>query len=457
MNKRICILTSFSLPFLFTQSAGAVALEQAVKDSLLWHPQVSASVNSRYSADQDLRAAKGGYLPTLNLSAGTGWEQSDNSSTRAANDHHRNLNRNEFSLNLRQNIFNGFATTSEVARQKATVNSRAYTVMNTSDVTALSAIQSYLDVLMRQKMVSLAETNLHNHERVFDQIRLRTEQGVGRKADFEQAQARLAQARNNLLTEQTNLQDAMTNYYSVMGKEADGLSMPVVTQIPASQAEARKQMLQNSPLLKQADADIEATRQQYEAAKSRFYPSVDIDLGRRMDDNVDGTRGHDQEWQAMARLNYNLFNGGSDKAQLSSYAYKMEEAKEVKRNALRQLDEELRLSWSAWENAKQQVPIAKDYADRSAVVRTAYQEQFSIGERSLLDMLDSENEVFDAQRRYVEMQFTEMLATYRINARIGDLLKQLKVKAPSASQPLDDTQVADQQQTDAHDDLPELQ
>ncbi len=168
-----------------------------------------------------------------------------------------------------------------------------------------------------------------------------------------------------------------------------------------------------------------------------------------MDNNVDGTRGHDQEWQAMVRMRYNLFNGGSDKAQLSSYAYKMQEAQDVKRNALRQLDEELRLSWNAWENAKKQVPIAKDYAERSAIVRTAYQEQFSIGERSLLDMLDSENEVFTAQRRYVEMQFVEMFTTYRINARIGDLLKQLKIQAPSAAQP-------EEEQQTAHVNLPEL-
>lgn len=449
MHKTIRVLTSLSLPLLFAQNVSAATLEQAVKDSLLWHPQVSASVNSRYSADQDLRAAKGGYLPTLDLTAGTGWEQTDNASTRAANDHRRDLHRSESSINLSQNLFNGFATTSEVARQQATVNSRAHAVMNTSEVTALTAIQTYLDVLMRQKMVQLAEENLKNHERVFDQIRLRTEQGVGRTADFEQAQARLAQAQNNLLTEQTNLQDAQANYYSVVGKEATDLSLPVMTQIPASQVEARKLMLDNSPLLKQADSDVEATRQQYEAAKSRFYPSVDVDVGRRMDNNVDGTRGHDQEWQAMVRMRYNLFNGGSDKAQLSSYAYKMQEAQDVKRNALRQLDEELRLSWNAWENAKKQVPIAKDYAERSATVRTAYQEQFSIGERSLLDMLDSENEVFTAQRRYVEMQFVEMFTTYRINARIGDLLKQLKIQAPSAAQP------GEEQQT-AHVNLPDL-
>ena len=67
MNKHIRVLTSLSLPLLFANNVSAATLEQAVKDSLLWHPQVSASVNSRYSADEDLRAAKGGYLPTLSI------------------------------------------------------------------------------------------------------------------------------------------------------------------------------------------------------------------------------------------------------------------------------------------------------------------------------------------------------------------------------------------------------
>jgi len=413
-----------------------------VKDAILWHPDVSASSNRRYSAEQDLRAARGGYYPSVELSAGTGWERTDNSTTRAEGYHRRDLQRNESSISVTQNLFSGFATRSEVARQTATVNSRAWTVLDTSETTALTAIQAYLDVLRGRQMVLLAEDNLKNHERIFDQITLRTEQGVGRQADYEQAEARLAQARNNLLTEQTNLDDSLANYQSVVGKEADGLTLPAKSAIPDSLEAARKVMLQNSPLLKQADEDVEATRQQYEAAKSRFYPSVNLEVARTMDDNIDGTRGHNQEWQAMVRMSYNLYNGGSDKAALMSDAYKMKEAQDVKNNALRQLNEELRLSWNALQNAEKQVPIAKDYADRSKTVRTAYQEQFSLGDRSLLDMLDSENEVFTAQRRYVELQFIEMFTTYRINARTGTLLKTLNIQPPSSAQPVDELQTS---------------
>lgn len=175
----------------------------------------------------------------------------------------------------------------------------------------MNAVQVYLYVLQRAEFVKLAQNNLANHERIYDQIRLRSQQGVARLADLEQAEARLAQARNNLLTEQTNLDDAKTNYFSVTGVEPDNLILPdtALLTIPASLAEARRVMLANSPILKSAESDISATQQQYEAAKSSYYPRVNIELDRNMNNNVDGVRGQSNEWQAMVRMRYNLYQG----------------------------------------------------------------------------------------------------------------------------------------------------
>ncbi|MFP9230298.1 TolC family outer membrane protein [Pectobacterium cacticida] len=417
----------------------AATLEDTIKHSITTHPEVNAAVNSRLSADYDLRAAKGGYLPSLTLNAGTGHEQTDSPSTRASGNHKVGLHRSESSINLQQMVFDGFATSSEVGRQRATVNSRAFKVLNTAEAIALRTVQAYLDVLQRQEFVKLAESNLANHERIYDQIKLRSAQGVGRLADLEQAEARLAQARNNLLTEQTNLDDAKTNYFSVTGTEPENLSLPdtSVLALPASQQEARRIMLANNPALKSAEADISATEQQYQAAKSTFYPRVDIELARSMGNNLDAARGHNNEWQAMVRMRYNLYQGGSNKANAEAKAYQIKEAREVRNNALRQLNEELGLAWSALNNARKQIPIAAEYADRSMKVRTAYQKQFSIGERTLLDVLDSENELLTAQRRLVEVQFIERFSKFRIMARIGDLLRSLSIQNPTAAQSLD--------------------
>ena len=293
----------------------------------------------------------------------------------------------------------------------------------------------YTDVLRRQEMVRLAEENLKSHQRIYDQISLRSARGVGRLADQDQAEARLAQARNNLLTEQTNLADARTNYLSVVGAEPLELSEPAGLPglLPQDLQDARRQLLENSPILRSAESDVAAAEKQYEAAKAPFYPRFDAELSRNADNNLSGDPGHNNDWQAMLRMRYNLFAGGSNKAELQSKSYLANQALDVRNNALRQLNEELGLAWNALANARDQLPIARQYVDYSSRVREAYQKQFSIGERTLLDLLDSENELFNASRRLVDLRYTELFTQYRLKATLGELLKSQGVVAPLAS------------------------
>jgi adhesin transport system outer membrane protein len=132
-------------------------------------------------------------------------------------------------------------------------------------------------------------------------------------------------------------------------------------------------------------------------------------------------------------MRYNLFAGGSNKADLESKAYQINQALDIRNNALRVLNEDLGLSMNALANAREQIPIAQQYVDYSTRVRESYQKQFSIGERTLLDLLDSENELFTASRRLVEIRHLELFTQYRIKATIGELLKSQGVVAPMAS------------------------
>jgi len=429
MRASVFAALPFALSISFVQ---AQTLPEAMQKALEVHPEIQAGVNARTAADYQLRAAKGGYLPKVDLTAGYGREGTDSPST---GNRWETLNRGESAIKLRQMVFDGFATSNEVGRQQATVNSRAYSLLGTSERTALEVAQVYLDVLTRREMVRLAQDNLSNHERVLDQIKLRTSRGVGRYADLDQAEARLAQARNNLITEQTNLADANTNYLSVVGQMPDELSAPApfIDLLPANLDEARHQLVESSPILRSAESDIAAAEKQYETAKSTFYPRFDAELGRTADNNIDGVQGHNNEWQAMLRMNFNLYNGGSNKADLESKSYLANQALDIRNNALRQLNEELGLAWNALENANAQVPIAQQYVDHSIRVRSAYQQQFTLGERTLLDLLDSENETFTAQRRLVEVKNIQVYTQYRIKATMGQLLKSQGVVAPMAT------------------------
>ncbi|XQE68431.1 TolC family outer membrane protein [Pseudomonas sp. P3C3] len=414
--------------------AQAMTLSEAIQSTVDNHPELHASVNDRLSADEDVKVAKGGYLPTVDLIAGYGREQTDSPSTRALGDHNKEtLNYSDAELRLRQMLFDGFNTPNEVARTEATVNSRAYYIQGTAESLALRTVEVYLEVLKRREMVALARNNLQAHERVNDQIKLRSERGVGSTADLDQSEARLALAANNLYTEEVNLADAEANFFSATGRLPDELEQPasVKGEVPENIELARQTVMDNNPYLKSAQADVYAAEKQYEVAKAPFYPRFDLELATSADNNVQGDEGHYNTWRAAVVMNYNLFNGMRDKARLQGAAHKINQSMDIRNNALRVLNENLALAWNAMENARMQTPKARDYADYTARSREAYQQQFSLGQRTLLDLLDSENELFTANRRYTEVRYTEEFSMYRVISAMGELLRKQNVVVPA--------------------------
>jgi adhesin transport system outer membrane protein len=414
--------------------AQAMSLTDAIQSTIDNHPEIHASKNSRLSADEEVNVAKGGYLPTVDLVAAYGRQRTDNPTTRALYNHdEQTLNYTQSELRLRQLLFDGFNTPNEVGRTKAVVNSRAYYVQGTSESLALRAIEVYLEVLKRRELLSLAKNNLQAHLRINDQIGLRSDRGVGSTADRDQSLARRALAENNFYTAQVELADAEANFFSAVGSMPDQLEAPpsIKGEVPLSLTAAQQSMLINNPYLKSAQADVQAAEKQYEIAKSPFYPRFDAELAVGANNNTQGEEGHDNEWRAAVVMNYNLFNGNRDKARLRSDSYKTGQAMDIRNNALRMLNENMSLAWNAMNNARQQTPVARQYAETTTRVRAAYQDQFGLGQRTLLDLLDSENELYNASRRYTEVRYTEEFAMYRVLATEGELLRKQRVVLPA--------------------------
>ena len=427
-------LSSAILLALACSQAQAMSITEAIQSTIDTHPELQASENNRLSANEDVKVAKGGFYPTIDLNASYGRGYNDNPTTRGQGNHHtETLNYTQSELRLRQMLFDGFNTANEVGRTQAVVNSRAYYVQGTAESLGLRTIEVYLEVLKRRELLTLAKNNLQAHMRVNDQIGLRSQRGIGSIADQDQSVARRALAENNFQTAEVDLADAESNFFSVVGRMPDQLEAPpsIKGEVPGAFTEAQQSMLVNNPYLKSAQADVQAAEKQYEVAKSPFYPRFDGELAVGANNDVQGQVGHDNEWRAGVVMNYNLFKGGSDKARLQSDAHKINQAMDIRNNALRMLNENLNLAWHAMNNARIQTPTARQYAETSAKVRVAYQDQFGLGQRTLLDLLDSENELYNANRRYTEVRYTEEFSMYRVLANMGELLRKEKVVMPA--------------------------
>jgi adhesin transport system outer membrane protein len=411
--------------------AGAATLEETVRETIETSPDVLIAGSERDAVEQQMEQSRAGFFPQADITLGTGWEYSDNPTTRSVDGGSRNFNRDEAEILVRQLLYDGHGTVSEFERQRARVNSRAYDTFSTAEVTGLKAVEAYLDVIKEQKLVQLAVNNLDNHQKTYDRIVKRGERGVGSKADVQQALGRLALARTNLMAERNNLDDAIAAFVSVVGHEPENLqeAISLEQRLPASFDEALATALNNHPRLKSAEADVDAAREQHEAARALFFPRIHLEISGSNNDNLDGVPGRNKDASAMIRGRYN-FTGGKDMARRQETIYELEQAKEIRDRTRRQVTESIQLSWNAYETAKQQLEFFKIHVDASKQALLAYRKQFNIGQRTLIDLLDQENEVFQANINYVNGLNEVMFSTYRILAGTGKLLWNLDIELP---------------------------
>lgn len=414
--------------------AEGVALVDAVQQALASHPDVRVQSNELQARAKEIEQAEAGYKPRVDVTAAAGWEWNDNASTRGAGyDDGRSLIRKEAGAKLTQMLFDGYATDSEVARQKARYQSVRWRLEGVSQNVALDAIKAYLDVLRQRELLRLSEENLRAHQRTESQIRLRLDAGVGSSVDLDQVSGRRSNAEASRVSDLVNLKDVETRYLRTVGTPPPAAMAPVRrldSDLPMSLTEAMDIALAEHPTLKSANADIEAALAQHEAARQNDYPKFDLEVGGNWGDDQNGLEGTNKDLSALIRLRYNLYSGGRDSARKAQTAHLLNESKEVRNQTYREVVESLRLAWSAYQATRAQLGSLIDYVKATTATRKAYGKQFNIGKRTLVDLLNIENELFEAKRSLVNARYDNLYAQFRILAGMGRLLPYLQAQPP---------------------------
>lgn len=425
--KKIALVVGAALLALSGATAHAQqTLKQVVEQTIQTSPDLLIDVAKRKAAIEGVDVAWGNYLPKVDLLLGGGRAKTDLPGSNNAGW----LNRRETQITLSQMLFDGFATSSEVDRRRAIAESAGYRVAGSSDQIGLQVVEAYLEVLRLQEVLAVSRESLAAHERVYEQIKLRAGGGLSKKSDQDQVEARLALAKANVAASEGNLREAEYNFQRLTGTKPTSLVKPQPVDaalLPKSIDEGVKTALENHPILRSAEVDIRQAEAQHEAAKSRMYPRLDVELGHSRDKGLDAVDETTKNTYAMLRLRYNLFNGLSDRAQSRQTKEQVFEAQEVMHRTRRQVEQSLLLSWNAYEAAQSRLPSLRQHADFSNLTREAYGKQFALGQRTLLDVLDGENEYFTASTNYINAQYVEQFARYRILADVGALLDALGV------------------------------
>jgi adhesin transport system outer membrane protein len=414
----------------------ATSIEDSIQAALATNPDIGVVAADREAIDQELRQARAEYLPSIDIRGGAGPEYTDSPATRRGfedDDDEETLLRLESQLTLTQMLFDGFATQSEVQRQTARIDSAARRVQETAEFVALDAVEAHLDVLRNQELVELARENLAQHRQILGQVALLERRGAGSLGDVRQAESRLAEAESSLALAIGNLRDATAFYRAVVGLPPEGLegvAVPPVADLPESEEASAAVAAATNPTVLIANADVEVAEAELRGSRAGNYPNLDLELGASAGRDIDGVDGRDISAQALLVLRYNLFRGGGDIAREREAFSRVKEAREAVRVARRDAEEEARVAFNALTTARARLVALNQGVEAQRATRDIYAQQFDLGQRGLLDLLDAENELFNDRSNLVTATYTELFAVYRVLAVVGTLLDALEIERP---------------------------
>lgn len=398
------------------------AQTQTLKDSaqkaLMTNPEIQAKWHSFQASKSGKDAAFGAYLPNLTLSADTGRDSRDNRVGKSE------LNRTSTALSLNQMIYDGFLTSNQVKQLDYLKRVRFFELQDASENITLEVVRAYADVIRFRKLVRLSEDNYVRHKAVFEQIQAKSKAGVSRRVDLEQISGRLALAEANLVTETSNLHDVSARFQRLVGTmpAADLENLNSLTNgVPTNIVGALNTAFTSHPGLMASIENIASVSSGLQARRSAYQPRLDFKARAERGNNIDFVSGRTNNNSAEFVVSWNLFNGGSDKARIQEAADQLNLAKDLRDKTCRDIRQTLAIAYNDTRKLTDQLNYLDQHQLSIEKARDAYRQQFDIGQRSLLDLLDTENELFQAKRTFSNAEVDLFLAYARTHAGMGKL------------------------------------
>ena len=423
----LMLISGVAVPNCFAQ---ARSVSETVSLAVGSHPQIKAKFSEYQAQNEQVKQVESSFLPKLSLGVGIGLESSNNTSTRAlvgggSND----LSRRESSLSLNQMLFDGFKTHWQRESEQEAYDSIEFSLRHLASEIAMQSIESHLSVAASSQIFNFNIANLQTHQKIAENIGARVRSGKDDYAKINQINARLSLSLANVAAAKNEAMKADADYFRFVGSEA-GAELAFQDKsfsLPESQMAFVEEVVRFNPMIVSQKKQVKSALASAKSMNNTNLPTLNLESGASWNEDLDGVEGRNSDLFVMLRMRYDLFNGGADKA-AKAQARLLNQGAEFKLDDVRRfVRRDAEHAWFAYQTSVKRVKYLEDYVELSQLTSTAYGKQFTIGQRSLIDLLDAENELLRAKLQLVEAQKDLYLSMYQILSLSGKLLSSMSV------------------------------
>jgi adhesin transport system outer membrane protein len=406
--------------------ASAQALDEEIANLLATYPLLDASRANVAAADDAIDRAFADYLPQVTLTADYGYERTDSPGTRAAlGGDSFGTQRDTATLTITENVFDGYRTTAGNATARINRSVTETQLELTKQRLIFRGTAAYLNVLRHVDLVRLAIKNERTIQRQLQLEDERVQRGAGISVDVLQSKSRLQIAKERRVAFEGNLRNAITRFYQLFdhAPEIAGMSLPNLPDelVPTTLAEAEQIAAVENPVILRSNQEVDLASQRKRIARSGYYPSVDVVAEFNYENDDEGIEGVSRDASIILQARWDLFSGFRTRAEVAGSSSDYLAALDNRNQTARQIVEDVGLSWEQLRTVRQRVELLRNAVSIAIEVHVARRRLREAGQETVINVLDAENEVFNAQINATDSEYDARIAVYRLILAIGRL------------------------------------
>lgn len=391
------------------------------------HPQIRSRTKAVESAAHAVDKANSAYLPKVTGTADIGAEEIDSPSTRLdrpGGDVWRRQ-RTTGNLTLTQNVFKGGATTAAVRTAELGRDVAEATLEGTKQTTILEAVTAYVDVLRQKRLIDLALGNEENIQRQLNLEDERVQRGSGVTVDVLQAKSRLQLAKERRVTFEGALQNAVSRYTQIFdhGPDVDAMTeaVPPVKLLPETLEEALAIGAKENPVVLNSAFTVEVASERIRTIDSEYFPVLDMVGEANYQKHYGGVLGTRRDYSLLLQATWDLFTGFSTAAGAKQVAADYQAAKANEEYVTRKTLEAARIAWQDLITTRERVELLENAVNIAAEVYDSRLKLREAGKETVINVLDAENEISNAQINYTAASYDLKVAVYKMLQAMGRL------------------------------------
>ena len=380
------------------------------------------------SVDENIAIAKSGYRPNISLQGS--YRDGENKIKKGVGQG-GDYNNLSGAAVVSQPVFSGFSTVNSVKAADRAIKAAQNNLSNIEQNILLEASTAYLDVIQNKAIVELQKNNEELLQKKLDETKERFNVGEVTRTDVSQAQARHSQAVSDRIASEGNLQSSIATYIELIGEEPKDLTEPVDMQnyLPSSYDEALNIALKNNYSIRQAQHAYAAKGYEVYANTGALFPTISLDgaIGRNKAEQGEiDTTTENAEWGI--NLNIPLYTGGATRAKIRQSKYQKWQAQEAVLEAKRAVKASVLSAWEYMKSNESQLEAIAAQIKANTIALEGVQKEEALGNRTILDVLDSYQELLNSKVNDVKARRTYYVSAMTLLASMGKMTaKELKL------------------------------